>query len=136
MKRLGIDFGSKKIGLALTDDAGLMAFPHAVVPNDNKFLSYVESLITERDVEEVVIGLSLDREGKTNPIHKAVEEFITDLTLAAGLPIHLEPEQYTTQAAIQLQGKNDQVDAAAAALILEGFLARQRSGSAFDSLNE
>lgn len=123
---MGIDYGSKKIGIALTDDAGQMAFPHAVVPNNDAFLAYVEKLITERGVEEIVIGHSLNNQGEPNAIHAAVESFITDVTLRIGTPVHLEPEQYSTQQAAQVQGKGGMVDASAAALILDSYLTKQK----------
>jgi putative Holliday junction resolvase len=122
MQRMGIDFGSKKIGIALTDESGVMAFPHSVIPNDSQFLKTIESLVKERQVKEIIIGHSLDLDGKPNAIHKAVEEFITDVTLSLGIPIHLEPEQYTTQEAARITGKNSQTDAAAASIILESYL--------------
>ena len=125
MKRMGIDYGSKKIGIALTDDAGRMAFPHEVVPNDQQFLSYVERLVVERGVAEIVIGHSLNNQGAPNAIHAAVESFITDVTLQIGIPVHLEPEQYSSQAASQVQGKTDLIDASAAALILDSFIVKQ-----------
>ncbi|MCA9354367.1 MAG: Holliday junction resolvase RuvX [Candidatus Kaiserbacteria bacterium] len=125
MKRMGIDFGSKKIGIALTDDGGTMAFPHEVVPNDANFLKYVEALVAERGVGEIVIGHSLNNDGEPNAIHEAVETFITDVTLHIGIPVHLEPEQYSSQAAARVQGKNAMVDASAAALILDSFITKQ-----------
>ena len=127
MKRMGIDYGSKKVGIALTDDGGTMAFPHAVVPNDTQFFSYVEKLVAERRVREIVIGHSLDNQGVPNKIHAAVEEFITDVTLHIGIPVHLEPEQYSTQQAKHLQGMSPMVDASAAALILESFITKQKN---------
>lgn len=126
MRLIGIDFGSKNIGLALTDESGSMAFPHDVIPNDSNLLGAVTSLIAQKDVKEVVIGHSLGYAGKANKIHAAVEEFMTDLTLAIGIPIHLQPEQYSTQQAIRIQGKNSQTDAAAAALILDSFITRKK----------
>ena len=126
MRKMGIDFGSKKIGLALTDESGSMAFPHSVIPNDTKLFSYVVKLIQEKQVGEVVIGHSLDKEGKANKIHAAVEAFIVDLTLELGVPVHLQPEQYSTQEAIRIQGKNAQTDAAAAAIILDSFITRKK----------
>jgi putative Holliday junction resolvase len=119
---MGIDFGSKKVGIAFTDEGGSMAFPHSVVPNDASLLSTLGALIAEKDVEEIVIGHSLDKTGTPNAIHAQVEELMTDLTLAVGLPIHLEPEHYTTQQASRIMGKTANTDAAAAALILESFL--------------
>lgn len=127
MKRMGIDFGSKKIGIAITDDTGVMAFPHAVVPNDEHFIQYVEALVEDRGIKEIVIGHSLNNQGEPNKIHEAVEEFITDVTLAIGIPVHLEPEQYSTQQARHIQGKTDLTDAAAAALILDGFITKNKS---------
>ena len=124
MRRMGIDYGSKKVGVAFTDEGGSMAFPHGVLPNDGKLLPELERLIHEKRVEEIVIGHSLDRDGKPNAIHAAAEGLMTDLTLAVGLPIYLEPEQYTTQQAARVTGKNQQLDSASAALILEGFLTK------------
>ncbi len=123
---MGIDFGSKNIGLALTDESGSMAFPHGVIPNDGKLLKTITSLIQEKSVKEVVIGHSVGYSGQANKIHAAVEAFILDLTLAIGIPIHLEPEQYSTQQAIRIQGKNAQTDAAAAAIILDSFITRKK----------
>lgn len=127
MKRMGIDFGSKKTGIALSDDAGLMAFPYKVVPNDDKFFSYIESLVSEKGVEEIVVGHSLNNQGEPNEIHSSVEEFINYISLNIGIPVHLEPEQYSTQQAIQIQGKTKLTDASAAALILDSFIIKQNN---------
>ncbi len=127
MRLLGIDFGKKRVGISLTDEQGMMAFPHGVYNNDFTLLNRITALINEKQVGEIVIGHSLDLEGKPNQIHKAVEELVTDLTLETGLPIHLEPEQYTTQAALRIQGRNDMTDAAAATLILENFITRKKN---------
>ncbi len=123
---MGIDFGSKNVGIALTDESGVMAFPRGVIPNDSKLLATVTALIEKEQVQEIVIGYSVDKAGKANPIHRAVESFMTDLTLALPIPIHLEPEQYSTQQAIRIQGKNSQTDAAAAAIILDSFITRKK----------
>jgi len=123
---MGIDFGSKNVGVAFSDDAGLMAFPHKVFANDDGLLQKIENLIKEKEVEEIVIGHSLGRDGEPNKIHASTEEFITDLTRATGLPVHLEPEQYTTQEAIRFQGKTDKIDASAAAIILNSYITRAK----------
>jgi putative Holliday junction resolvase len=127
MRILGIDFGEKRVGISLTDEKGIMAFPHGVYDNDFTLFDRIVALINEKKVKEIVIGHSLDKEGKPNKIHKSVESLITDLTLETGLPIHLEPEQYTTQAALRIQGRNAMTDAAAATLILENFIARNKN---------
>lgn len=126
MRKMGIDYGSKRVGTAFTDDAGRMAFPHNVLQNDKSLLSEIVKLIEEKNVSEIIIGLSLGRDGKPNEIHKQVEEFIGDLTLQVGVPIHLEPEQYTTQEATRFQGKTKKTDAAAASIILNSFITRSQ----------
>lgn len=126
MRILGIDYGSKKVGLALTDPSGSMAFPHSVVPNTPKLLDVIVALIDKEGVEEIVIGHSLDKEGNPNTVHAAASDLMLDLTLQTGLPVHLEPEQYSTQAAIRIQGRNAQTDASAAALIVDSYLTRRK----------
>lgn len=127
MQRMGIDFGSKKIGIALSDESGVMAFPHSVIPNDDKFLDKIEAIINERNVKEIVIGQSLNLDGSPNKIQAAIENLVMDLTLATGLPIHLEPEQYSSREATHITGKNKQIDAAAAAIILNSYLTKQKN---------
>jgi putative holliday junction resolvase len=126
MRLMGIDYGSKRVGVALSDEAGRMAFPYIVLKNSPTLLKELEAIIAEKQAGEIVIGHSLDKDQKPNKIHAAVEALMMDLTLATGLPIHLEAEQFTTQAALQIQGRTTQTDASAAALILDSFITRQK----------
>lgn len=123
---MGIDYGHKKVGVAFSDESGRMAFPHGVIPNDVKLFATLVKLIHEKGVGEIVIGHSLDKSGKENKIHAAVEGLMMDLTLELGIPIHLEPEQYSTQQAIRIQGKTKDTDASAAAIILDSFITRKK----------
>lgn len=125
MRIMGIDYGTKKVGIAMTDESGNMAFPHGVIPNSPKLLDVITGLISDKHVKVVVIGYSLNRDGKPNAVHAAAEGLMLELTLATGLPIHLEPEQYSTQAALRIQGRTDHTDAAAAALILDSYLMKR-----------
>lgn len=126
MRKMGIDYGKKRVGIAFTDDKGLMAFPHDTLPNDTQLLQSILQLIKTKDVDEIVIGHSLSKDGKPNEIQKQVTELVTDITLETGLPIHLEPEHYTTQEAIRFQGRNEKTDAAAASIILNSFITRNK----------
>lgn len=123
---MGIDYGTKRVGIALSDEGGRMAFPHIVLDNNSGLLKKLVEIIEERGVGEIVIGHSLNREGGPNPIHEEVEELIGDLTLQVGLPIHLQPEQYSTQEAMIGQGRNAQTDASAAAIILNSFITKKK----------
>jgi len=122
MRYMGIDYGTKRVGIALSDEAGLMAFPEIVLPNDTGLVDAVEKLATEKSVGAFVLGHSIHTDGTPNQVATAAEEFMTDLTLRMGLPVHLQPEQYSTQEAKRYQGKTDMVDAAAAAIILNNYL--------------
>ncbi len=135
MRKMGIDFGTKKVGIALSDESGKMAFPHSVISNDDKLLQKVVGLIKAEKVSEIVMGHSLDKEGNENVVHEHAVTFTAKLTLEIPIPVHFEPEQFSTQQAIKLQGRNDQVDASAAAIILESYLNKQKDTSIFDELN-
>jgi len=122
---MGIDYGTKRVGVALTDPGCKMAFPHDVLVNNKQLFTKLVEIIESQAVGEIVIGHSLDRSGAPNAVHQGAEALLLDLTLGVGVPIHLEPEQYTTQAALRIQGRTAKTDASAAALILEGYLMKR-----------
>jgi putative holliday junction resolvase len=126
MRKMGIDYGKKRVGVAFTDDAGLMAFPHGVIVNSPNLLKELIVLAEEKKISEIVIGYSLGRDGKPNEIQEQISELVTDLTLHLGLPVHLEPEMYSTQEAIRFQGRNEKTDAAAASIILNSFITKNK----------
>lgn len=129
MKYLGIDYGTKKTGLAISDEAGRMGFPHAVRPTDPRLLDDLALLIKEKGIEAVVIGESKDLAGGANPVAEEARRFADDLAARTGIPVHFELEMFTTQAArrmpdgSRMDGSPD-VDAQAAALILTSYLER------------
>ena len=123
---MGIDYGTKRVGIALSDDKGMMAFPHVVLKNDASLMKEIERVALKEKVSKIVIGHSLDREGKPNAVHSAIEELIQDITLNLGLPVELEPEQYTTKEAVRFQGKTDMTDASAASIILNSYIVRSQ----------
>ena len=125
MKYLGIDYGTKKIGLALSDDAGSVAFPHAVVPNDQNFLTDVRELIAEKEVGAVVMGHSLTLKGEENSVMKDIHT-CKEAFEGAGITVHLEPEYFTSVQA-KRNTEDALADASAAALILQSFLDKEAS---------
>ena len=126
MRYLGIDYGTKRVGIALSDATGVMAFPKTVLQNDESFLTELSELLSAYEVAVIVVGHSLDQNSIPNTVQSEIDTLVTDLTIQFGLPVHLEPEQFTTQQALRIQGRNDQTDASAAALILDGFLQRNK----------
>lgn len=127
MRLLGIDYGTKRVGVALTNEDGTMAFPHSVLKNDTELATNISALVASENVERIVIGHSLNGRGEENAVQEGVYELMNDLTLETGLPIELEPEQYSTQEALRDQGRTDKTDASAAAIILNSYITKQGS---------
>jgi RNase H-fold protein (predicted Holliday junction resolvase) len=123
---MGIDVGTKRVGIALSDEGRNMAFPEVVFKQDGALVANIVDLIEKKGVGEIVLGHSLDKDGKPNKVHELAESLMLDLTLEVGLPVHLEPELFTTQAALRIQGRNEMTDAAAATLILDAFLTKTK----------
>ena len=144
MKYLGVDYGQKKIGIAISNDDATMAFPRDIVLNDGKHIQYIENLCKVEDIKDIVIGKSVDYEGKDNSIEKHISEFIGKLS---PYTIHRIDERMTTSLinaenrfhfqksqtqknfsknakSVRNNTKND--DAKVAALILQNFLDSKR----------
>lgn len=122
MSILGIDYGTKRVGLALSDDTETIAFPKTVLKNSKTLVSEVVSFIESNDVKEIVVGESLNLAGESNPLMKEIEEFISSLKSILNISIHLEPEFFTSFEARKGYVSSDMIDASAAALILQRFL--------------
>jgi len=125
MRFLGIDYGSKRVGTAISDETGTLAFPHSVIPNNKELIPALKKIITEEKVTEIVMGESRDYHGKENPIMEGIRACKEALEQETGLPVHLEPEFLTSAQAAYFQGKHDKLDASAAAIILQSYLDRK-----------
>lgn len=137
MRYLGVDYGSKKIGLALSDELGTMGFPHSIVSNTPKLIEDMCALIAKENVGSVVIGESRTLAGGENPIAKDAHAFGDLLTERAGVPVFFESEVFTSAEARRAPAKEEKtrspkqhvlIDASAAALILTSYLSRTQHG--------
>ncbi len=135
MKYLGIDYGSKRIGVAVSDDTGSIAFPLAVVTAGPHALEEIENIARVNNVECIVLGESLNFKNEPNPIMEDIEQFKADIAELTGLPVEYQREFFTSaEAARQFapdgsRKKNpsqENLDAAAAALILQGYLDKKK----------
>ncbi|MCX6790548.1 MAG: Holliday junction resolvase RuvX [Candidatus Kaiserbacteria bacterium] len=133
MRYLGIDYGTKKIGLALSDEMGTMGFPHSIVVNTPRLVDELCALIAKENVGAVVIGESRSLSGVDNPIAKDAHELGEQLTSRAGTPVFYESEVFTSVEARRAPEKEMKsrapkshapVDASAAALILTSYVSR------------
>lgn len=122
---MGIDFGEKRIGVALSDECGSMAFPHSVVANDKNAFKEIKKICETNNVSKIILGQSLDYKGQPNLVMAKIEIFKKTLEKETGLPVVYQPETLTTQEAQRLQGNIEKIDASAAALILRSFIEKQ-----------
>jgi putative holliday junction resolvase len=125
-KIMGIDYGSKRIGVALSDEGGQFAMPHSVIGNQSGVLDSIVKIAQEKEVTEIVLGESKNYKGEDNAILAPSLEFKKSLE-TRGFIVHLEPEFMTSAHVEKLQGKTELMDASAAALILQSFLDKRRN---------
>lgn len=126
MRYLGIDYGDKKIGLALGDSETRVAVPLEVIQNANSIYQTIADLIKSEAIDEVVVGVPLSTtEGPGSPQLEKTRQFIKELRHFVSIPIHEEDERYTTAESIRLQREESagaEEDALAAMLILQAYL--------------
>ena len=125
MRILGIDYGSKRIGIAVSDEAAQFALPVSIVKNSETALDEVVALGKKYEVAEMVMGESRNYKGEPNVIMADSLVFKNKLE-DAGMVVYLEPEFMTSMNAERFQGKNELHDASAAALILQSFLDKRQ----------
>jgi putative Holliday junction resolvase len=122
MRLLGIDFGKKKVGIALSDENHRLAFPYKTLPNNKNLISEIVLICEKKEVGLVVIGKSQMFSGKDNPIMKDVDIFKKRFLKVSKIPIQMEAEFFTTQEASKTKENKKDIDASAAAIILQRFL--------------
>lgn len=126
MTMLGIDYGTKHIGLAYSDETDTVAFPLSVLPNDKGLLPAVERAIAEVRATTIVVGESKDHRGKDNPVMADIMRFVDALKKRLDIPVYLEPEFMSSLQAQRFQGDSPHLDASAAAIILQSYLDRKK----------
>jgi putative Holliday junction resolvase len=127
MKYLGIDYGNRRIGLALSDDTLSRAFPHKTLQKSKTVLQEVLDVIQKEQVTHVVIGESKNNDMKDNPIMERITLFKKHLE-EKGVKVELHPELYSSAQVMSIMGtENKAIDASAAAIILQNYLELQKN---------
>lgn len=127
MKYLGIDYGEKRVGIAVSDEDGSMAFPLDVLSNDKRLTTRIREICKREKAEAIVIGESKDLAGKDNAIMPGARSLVSALKKEVGLPVSWESELFTSAEAERIQGKHGMLDASAAAIILKSYLDKKVS---------
>ncbi len=125
MKYLGIDFGGKNVGIAITDDGGQIAFPKGVLKNEGGLVSSIKNICKDEGVETIVLGKSINEQGAPNQIQEKIENFKSVLESEVKLPVKWQNEIFSSMHVMDEAKDGDGSDhAQAAALILQRFLER------------
>ena len=122
---LGIDFGLKRVGIALSDEDQKIAFPKIVYPNDKKLVNQIAKFCAENSMIAIILGESKNFKGEDNPIMKDILKFKAEIEKATSLPVYMEPEFMTSSEAEKMRAEDDSgemIDASAAAIILQSYL--------------
>ena len=135
MRIMGLDFGSKTVGVAISDSLLITAQGVEIIrrKEENKLrqtLARIEELIVENDVEKIVLGLPINMNGTEGARVELTMEFKEKLERRTGLPVVMWDERLTTVAAdeimmeagIRRENRKDYVDMIAATLILQSYL--------------
>lgn len=127
MKCLGIDYGEKRIGVAVSDESGKLAFAFDVIENkSNKILEFLKNLIAERKIGVIVVGLPLGFSMQETESTKKVREFGEFLKKELNIEVIFQNEVLSTKEVEKSNSARwDMIDASSAALILQSFLDRK-----------
>ncbi|HEX5063621.1 MAG TPA: Holliday junction resolvase RuvX [Kofleriaceae bacterium] len=138
MRVLGLDVGSKTIGVAITDEVGIAAHPLRVLERKgtDADVSAIQTLVAEHDIRQIVVGMPFELSGKVGHRAKRVQEFANALQAKLGdaVKLHEQDERFTTAEAervlldadLSRQKRKQVIDQQAAALILQAWLDGQR----------
>ena len=137
---LGVDWGERRIGLALTDETRTIARPLATLTRRQGKRFPMQQLLAhcaEHGVAGIVVGLPLDERGEEGEAAAAARRLAADIARRSGLPVELWDERLTTARALRTvremggstRGRKDDVDALAAAVMLQHFLDARRGAA-------
>ena len=136
MRILALDFGKKRIGVAISDELGITAqgLPTVERTNIREDLARLAGLVRERAVERIVLGFPLHLSGAEGRQAQRVKEFGERLARAAGVPVEYFDERLTSveanrvlrESGISIEKRARAVDRLAAVILLEGYLDRLR----------
>lgn len=125
MKILGIDFGSKRIGLAISDETAQLA-RELVIWSPEEFWQEIANLVTNEAVTTIVVGLPLNMSGEDTDKTEQTREFAKQLEVKVSTPIELVDERLSSQMAEHIAGTSKNIDSLAAQIFLQTYLDRNK----------
>jgi len=123
---LGIDYGTKRVGTALTDQERQMAFPDEVLTNDSHLIEKIQNKIKKENITKVIIGESKNYKMEDNAIMSDIIDLKDVIEKTMEIDVVLEPEFMSSMQAEKIQGKNDMIHASAASIVLQSYLDKRK----------
>jgi putative Holliday junction resolvase len=122
MRVLSIDFGEKRIGLAISDEGESIAFEVGIIPAD-VFFSELPGIVLAREVEKIVVGLPLNMSGDRTVKTEEAQEFYRRVQeLLPDIPCELMDERLSSVMAQRISGSTKGIDGLAAQIFLQNYL--------------
>jgi putative Holliday junction resolvase len=125
MKYLGIDYGTKRVGVAISDDAGEFAFPKAILPIESA-LTEIAAICEDEGIEAIVIGEPRASNGELTDTALHAVTFKDKIAEITELPVVAEREDFSSVEAHRYQTAAGSRDDSAAAIILQRFLDKKK----------
>ncbi|QQS23199.1 Holliday junction resolvase RuvX [bacterium] len=125
MKVLGIDYGTKRIGLAISDETQTLARELAIV-SPEEFWQQIDGLIEEQGVSIIALGLPLNMSGEATQKSAEVQEFSDKLQQRLTIPVEMVDERLSSVMAEQITGSGEQIDSLAAQIFLQNYLNKNK----------
>jgi putative Holliday junction resolvase len=126
MRIIGIDYGTKRVGVSISDEHANIAFPHSVLECTAILAHEINKIAVQYSAEDIVIGESKQYDMKANTILPDIMNLKRELE-SMGFKVTLELEFMTSIQATHIQGKNKMIDASAATIILQSYLDRMKT---------
>lgn len=135
MRLMGLDYGNVHVGVALSDELGVTAYPLEVIKRKDsnklrKTFARIEEIAREYKVDKIIIGLPLNMDDSESEISKTVIDFSENIKRRTGLPVELWDERLSTleatdilkEAGIKVQDRKTYIDKIAASFILRRYM--------------
>lgn len=135
---MGLDYGSKTIGIAISDELGFTAQPVETVERNGenklrKSLARISEIVREKNIQKIVVGLPVNMSGKRGERVARTLEFVEKLKLRVDIPIVMQDERLTTveaneilsESGVKREERKRYIDQIAASIILKEYMERQ-----------
>ena len=140
MRTLGLDYGTKTVGVAISDEAQIIAQPLVTIERKHasklrQTYAKIEAIIDEQSVDRIVLGFPKNMNNTEGERAEATRAIMDDLERRTGLPVILMDERLTTveadrileETGVAKSGRKEHIDKMAAAIILQSFLDREHN---------